>query len=95
MQIMFSLTASMLQFSLDIFEREYVVFERAIKGSMGSRIETLLSLYETSERYCNTPERRTLSYIDNLMKIDYTRNLEKLSDMKRKSKNFLRNALLN
>lgn len=78
-----------------IFEREYVVFERAIKGSMGSRIETLLSLYETSERYCNTPERRTLSYIDNLMKIDYTRNLEKLSDMKRKSKNFLRNALLN
>ena len=78
-----------------IFEREYVVFERKINDSMGSRIETLVSLYETPERYCNTPEKNTLLYIDNLISIDYTRNLEKLSDMKRKSEDFLRKALLN
>ena len=72
-----------------IYEREYFVFERAEAKNSSSRIYSLLSLYETEEHFCDTEKKRTLSYLLNIKKIDYSRKLEKLEEMKKKSVRFL------
>ena len=73
-----------------IYGRQYVVFGRSLGGqSMGSRLSSLLSLYETEERFCNTPERATLSYIEALSPIDYSRPLARLEERKARSLAFL------
>lgn len=73
-----------------IYGRQYVAFERSLGGhSMGSRLSSLLSLYETEERFCDTPERATLAYIEALPPIDYSRPLVRLGEMKERSLAFL------
>ena len=73
-----------------IYGRQYVAFERSLGGqSMGSRLRSLLSLYETEERFCDTPERATLAYIEALPPIDYSRPLVRLGEMKERSLAFL------
>lgn len=69
-----------------VFQREYFIFGR---GEMNSRIMSLTKLYETEERFCNTPEKRTMEYIRAQKPIDYTRDLKLLKAMRQKSKNFL------
>ncbi len=73
-----------------VFQREYFIFGR---GEMNSRITSLTKLYETEERFCNTPEKRTMEYIQAQKPIDYTRNLKFLEEMRKKSKDFLRTNL--
>ena len=73
-----------------VFRREYFIFGR---GEMNSRITSLTKLYETEERFCNTPERRTIEYILAQKPIDYTRELTLLHDMQQKSKDFLKDNL--
>ncbi len=76
-----------------IYQKQYIVFERTAKSSMKSRIYSLTSLYETPERFCNSADKQTISYIDSLPPIDYTRKLEKLEQMKEASKTFLHSNL--
>lgn len=76
-----------------IFEKQYVVFQRAGSGFMASRIYTLCELYETQDRFCDTKERATLKYIEGLENIDYQRPLNKLNEMKEKSKKYLKENL--
>ena len=73
-----------------VFQREYFIFGR---GEMNSRITSLTKLYETEERFCNTPEKRTMEYIQAQKPIDYTRDLKFLEEMRQKSKDFLRTNL--
>ena len=75
-----------------IFEKQYFVFNRDASGSMGSRIRTVTSLFETEERYCYG-ERENLDYIESLSDIDYTRSLEWFEEKKKESTEFLFNAL--
>ncbi len=72
-----------------IFQRDYIVFHRDGAKAMGSRIYTLLSLYEAPERFCDIQEKESLSYIEKLSKIDYTRKLEKLEQKRKESIDFL------
>lgn len=69
-----------------LYQREYFIFGR---GQMGSRIVSLTKLYETPERYCVTPEQRTMGYLSAQKPIDYSRDLKLLKEMQQKSKDFL------
>lgn len=72
-----------------IYERQYVTFQRDGAKGMGARIYTLTELYETEERFCDTDEKTTLEYIENLIPIDYIRKLEKLEQKRKESIDFL------
>ena len=72
-----------------IFKRQYFVFERTIGVSMSSRIRSIVDIYETPERFCDTESKETLNYLESLQSIDYSKNLSKLENMKKKSKDWL------
>lgn len=72
-----------------IFRTQYFVFERAIGVSMNSRIKSLMEIYETPERFCDTIEKESIEYIESLDDIDYIRELASLESMKKKSKEWL------
>ena len=72
-----------------ILEKEFVVFERNAKNSMGSRIRSITDLAGVSERYCYNQERCSLNYILELSRINYTNNRKELDAMISKSKDFL------
>lgn len=72
-----------------ILEKEFVVFERNAKKSMGSRISSITDVAGVSKRYCYDQERSNLDYILKLTKIDYANNHTELDAMIRKSKDFL------
>lgn len=77
-----------------IYKRQFFVFDRSVSGhSMGSRLDSLLSLYEAQERFGNCEERRCLAYIEALPPIDGARRLEGLEVMKKTSLDFLRENL--
>ena len=46
-----------------LFEREFFVFERAHAKGAGSRVESLLSLFDMESRFCNSPQKAQLSYL--------------------------------
>lgn len=75
-----------------IFEKQYFVFNRDGKGSMGSRIRAITSLFETEERFCYG-ERENLEYVETLENIDYTRALTEFEKQKKASVGFLLDAL--
>lgn len=77
-----------------IYKRQYYVFERAISVSMSTRINSLLEIYETPERFCNTAEKENMTYLEDVKPIDYTRPLENLEGMKAKSKEWLKNNIV-
>ncbi|MGI6279791.1 MAG: polysaccharide pyruvyl transferase family protein [Acutalibacteraceae bacterium] len=72
-----------------IYQREYVVFERAAATSMSSRIYSLTWLLETQERFCDIEKKLTVSYIESLPPIDYSRKLERFDRIKEASVKFL------
>lgn len=74
-----------------VFQKEYFVFNRV--GKMNSRIETLLSLYQTEERFCNSKEKTTAEYLLSQNPIDYSRDLSRLEEMRRSSIEFLKTNL--
>ena len=75
-----------------IFEKQYFVFNRDNKGSMGSRIRTITSLFETEDRFC-FGERETLGYVESLTDIDYGKELPEFEKKKKESIDFLLGAL--
>lgn len=54
-----------------IYEKEFVVFDRSVGSSMGSRLSSLMKLLDMEARFCNTPIRNTLKYIDALQSVEY------------------------
>lgn len=76
-----------------IFRTQFFVFDRSIAVSMNSRIKSILELCEATQRFCDTKEKETLQYIEKLQPIDYGSSLEKLEEMRNKSRMWLkRNA---
>ncbi len=76
-----------------IYEKQYFVFRREAYPQMSSRIYSLCDLYETTERFCNSDEKCSLSYIEGLSDIDYTKTLDKFLKMKEKSIKYLEENL--
>lgn len=79
-------------FSL-ICEKEHFVFQRSGHKSMSSRIYTLCSLFDTQEHFCDTEDKTTLSYIESLEKIDYSKEKEAFVKQKEASLAFLKSNL--
>lgn len=72
-----------------ILEKEFFVFERNAKSSMGSRIRSITDLAGVSERYCYNQERCNVDYILELSRINYANTRKELDAMISKSKDFL------
>lgn len=86
--IVFTDSFHAMAFSL-IFEKQVFAFERNVRVSMGSRIESLAEVFEVLGHYCNSPERRTLEYINKIDLIDYSRRFAKFEMMRNESIHFL------
>lgn len=77
----------------NIYHKEYFVFERAGRKGMGSRIYSLTGLFESEERFCDTAKKARLKYIENLPKLDYSREFPHFEEMKEKSMDYLKRNL--
>ena len=75
-------------FSL-IFKRQFFVFEREGHTNMSSRITSLMNLYKTENRLCNTVERVNTEYIYRQQNIDYSKTGLLSEQKKRASIDFL------
>lgn len=80
-------------FSL-IFKKNFFVFNRAGENAMGTRIESILSLFNMTERFCDSKEKLTLNYIDSLHSIDYNKDFPKFEAMKVESIKFIEDNLI-
>lgn len=76
-----------------IFEKNYFVFTRKNGFKMGSRIYSLSKLYQTENRFCNTKERMSLIYLENVESIDYHKPNELFEAKKKETLMFLENCL--
>lgn len=76
-----------------IYKKDFFVFERNSKKSMGSRIYTLMEMFDLKERFCDTKEKMTIEYMEKFPTVDYNKKFEKYEVMKEKSELFLRENL--
>lgn len=76
-----------------IYEKEYFVFGRDGNEEMGTRIETLMALLKSENRFCNTPERKNIEYIKTIKPAKHSNSFEKLYCEQNKSLAFLERAL--
>ena len=77
----------------NIYHKQYYVFNRSSKGEMSSRIYNITELFDEQDRYCDTKEKETINYIENLAPINYDREFTKFEEMKEISIDFLKNSL--
>lgn len=75
-------------FSL-IFQKQFVVFERSVPVSMGSRMQSLADLFDVNEHYCNCTQKKKVDYLMNVPIIDYKNGFVKFEKLRRDSINFL------
>lgn len=79
-------------FSL-LFEKDFFVFERAGAKGAGTRVHSLLSLFDLEERFCSSLKTMQTSYLAGLSPVDYAKPFEKFKDRKAFSVRFLETAL--
>ncbi len=72
-----------------IFKKPYFTFERAGNREAGTRIETLASLFGHVGRFCDSEEKRTLSYLLSAEELNYGNEMKALSDARRASEAYL------
>ena len=72
-----------------IHRKDFFVFNRSRKGEMSSRITSLLDMFEMPERFCNTPDKESLSYIEDIGKVCYEKEFERYIIARQESENFL------
>lgn len=77
----------------NLFEKEYFAFPRADHDGMNSRILRVASLHDTLERFCDTPEKKTVAHMENAAPIDWNRPLPELKQVRDDSLRFLKNNL--
>ena len=76
-----------------IYNKEFFVFERPEKVSMGSRIDSLMKIFRTEKRYCDTMEKQSVEYMESCLPIDYLEKNEKYETLKSASFEFLEKNL--
>lgn len=76
-----------------IYQKEFFVFNRNKKAKMSTRIYNITRIFEVKERFCDCPEKETMSYIESLPAIDYSKNLIELEKLKNFSKEYLINSI--
>ena len=73
----------------NLYKKQYFIFNRDASCEMSSRIYNITKLFNTAERYCDSEEKESLNYINELTNIDYSTKNRHLEDMKNKSIEFL------
>ena len=73
-----------------IYRKNVFVFGRSGQASMSSRIHSVSGLFGFEDRFCNTPKKTTLNYIENCAAIDYEGHWQQYETEKQKSIEFLR-----
>lgn len=76
-----------------IFQRPYFTFERAGNREAGTRLLTLSALFGHKGRFCDSEEKRTLSYLLSAEEPDYTNEMSALLDARRASEAYLTDML--
>lgn len=76
-----------------IYEKEFVVFDRSIGSSMGSRLASLMELLNLQERFCNTTEKVTMEYIDSLQCINYHKAQNAVEEQRTRSIMYLKRCI--
>lgn len=75
-----------------IYEKEFFVFRRYGFPGMNVRVKTLTDMFGTEERYCDTDEKETVSYLEKCTPVDYSKQ-EKYTQLKEKSVAYLAEML--
>lgn len=75
-----------------VYEKEFFAFRRYGAPGMSARIETLTQLFGTEERFCDTDDKETVSYIESCSPIDYSNKQEYLQ-LKERSVAYLKEML--
>lgn len=73
-----------------IFRTQFFVFERSIEISMNSRIKSILEICKATQRFCDTEEKATLRYIEELQPLDYEKCVVGLENMRRESRMWIK-----
>ncbi len=76
-----------------LYQKNFFIFNRAEFKEMSDRIYSLTSLFDTRDRFCDTDEKISLDYIENLSPVNYEKGFPKFDSMKEKSINFLAESL--
>lgn len=76
-----------------IYERPFVVFDRMIGSSMGSRLRGFVESIGLRERFCDTLEKNTIEYIYSLPDIHYDRVNAKIEMLKTDSIMYLKRCI--
>ncbi len=77
----------------NIYQKQYFVFNRSKHAEMSSRIVDITQLFHQAERFCNGKERESITYVESLPDIDYTRENKEFEELKEKSIAFLKENL--
>lgn len=72
-----------------IYKKEYYVFRRDHRRGMDLRISSLLELFGTQSRFCNTCEKMKLSNMLRLEKLDYSKHFKDFYALRESSAAFL------
>lgn len=75
-----------------IYDKEFFAFRRYGAPGMSSRIETLTQMFGIEERFCNTDEKETISYMEQCVPVDFSKQDEFLR-MREKSIAYLKDML--
>jgi len=76
-----------------IYKKEYFAFTRNGKKEMGSRIYSLVKIFENEDHFCDSAKKMTVKYINSLEKTDYNKKLSSLEEMREKSISYLERNL--
>lgn len=76
-----------------IYEKEFFAFQRSGYQSMSGRLYTLTELIGAEARFCDTPERCRMEYIERMPPLAYGDGSSGLEEMRRKSLRFLLEAI--
>ena len=77
----------------NIYQKQYFVFNRSAKAEMSSRITDITALFHQEERFCAGKERESLTYVESLSNIDYTKENKDFEKLKKESIEFLEKNL--
>ncbi len=78
----------------EIYRTPYAVFRRDGIDRLSSRIYSVTSIFESRERFCDTEEKESLEYIENLPSMEQEKKFPVLESLREKSYRFLKDSLM-
>lgn len=76
-----------------IYKKDFFVFERRMSMSMGTRIQTLTTLFGMEERFCDSEDKVKMAYISTLSPVKYEQKFERYEYAVKSSAEFLTESL--